>query len=198
MVLLPPTLASGYRVITEGRGYFWAVLLLAATLVSHLLYGYMAFLTLGALSLLQFSRPLTTRSVAEALWRRWRRLIILFLLVVGVTSYFLVPFFLEQAYLNISVWEDPARYDSYGYRPVLRGLAQGNLFDFGRFPSLTILVTAGFATCLLKWREERYRIPLSIFLLWLVLFFGRETWGGLIDLLPLSQNIFMHCYIHSF
>mgnify|MGYP001083152112 CR=1 FL=1 len=76
MVLLPPALASGYRVITEGRGYFWAVLLLAATLVSHLLYGYMAFLSLGVLSLLQLSRPLNMRSIAEAIWRRWRRLII--------------------------------------------------------------------------------------------------------------------------
>ena len=38
MVLLPPALAQGYRVLQEGRGYSWATLLLAATLMSHLLY----------------------------------------------------------------------------------------------------------------------------------------------------------------
>tara|TARA_B100000809_G_scaffold7785_1_gene7641 strand:+ start:61 stop:759 length:699 start_codon:yes stop_codon:yes gene_type:complete len=45
MVLLPPALASGYGVLRQGRGYFWATLLLAATLMSHLMYGYMAFVT---------------------------------------------------------------------------------------------------------------------------------------------------------
>ena len=43
MVLLPLALAMSYRTLREGRGYLWAVLLLSATLMSHLLYGYMAF-----------------------------------------------------------------------------------------------------------------------------------------------------------
>jgi hypothetical protein len=103
MVLLPPALALGYRVLLGGRGYFWAAALLAATLVSHLIYGYMAFLTLGVLTLLHAARPLNTKALAEAVWGRWRRLIILFLIVVGLTSYFLVPFFLDRPYLNVSV-----------------------------------------------------------------------------------------------
>ena len=49
MVLLPLALAFGYRALLDGRGYFLAVLLLSATLMSHLLYGYMAFITLGLL-----------------------------------------------------------------------------------------------------------------------------------------------------
>jgi len=47
MLLLPPALAHGYVVVREGRGYAWAVLLLAATLLSHLLFGYIALLSLG-------------------------------------------------------------------------------------------------------------------------------------------------------
>ena len=50
MVLFPPAIALGYRVLREGRGYFWATLLLAATLMSHVMYGYMAFITLGVLT----------------------------------------------------------------------------------------------------------------------------------------------------
>jgi len=94
MVLLPPALALSYRVLREGRGYFWATLLLAATLVSHLIYGYMAFLTLGALTLIQPTQLSSPKSFMATMWRRWSRLIILFLLVVIVTSYFLVPLFL--------------------------------------------------------------------------------------------------------
>ena len=37
MVLLPLALVMSYRTLREGRGYLWAVLLLSATLMSHLL-----------------------------------------------------------------------------------------------------------------------------------------------------------------
>ena len=195
MVLLPPALALGYRVLQGAHGYFWAALLLAATLMSHLLYGYMAFLTLGVLTFLQPGRLLNAKAIAEVMWRQWRRLIILFLLVAGATSYFLVTFFIDRSYLNISVWDVPSKYDSFGLVWVISTLATGDLFDFGQFPSLTILVGTGFVICLLRWRENRYQIPVTIFLLWLILYFGRTTWGGLIDLLPLSHDLPMVRFI---
>ncbi|MCI0780356.1 MAG: YfhO family protein [Chloroflexi bacterium] len=195
MLLLPPALALSYRVLQEGRGYFWATLLLAATLLSHLIYGYMAFLTLGVLTLIHPARLSNPKSFMESMWRRWNRLIILFLLVVVVTSYFLVPIFLDLPYLNRSIWHTPTKYDSYGYSLVLRGLAVGDLFDFNRFSSLTYLVAVGFVICLLRWRNERYRMPVAIFSFWLLLFFGRTTWGGLIDLLPMSRDIHMSRFI---
>ncbi|MDE0822006.1 MAG: YfhO family protein [Opitutales bacterium] len=34
-----------------------------------------------------------------------------------------------------------------------------------------------------------------IFVIWLLLFFGRTTWGSAVDLLPFSQNIHMHRFI---
>ena len=168
MALLPLALALSYRVLREGRGYFWATLLLAVTLMSHLIYGYMAFVTLGVLAFIQPFRLSDPKSVAAPMWRTWRRLIILVLLVVAVTSYFLVPLYLDRQYLNLSVWDNPILYDSYGHSAVLRGLVQGDLFDFGRLSSLTILVFAGLAICLFRWREERYLIPAGIFLLWLM------------------------------
>jgi len=195
MVLLPPALALSYRVLREGRGYFWATLFMAATLLSHLMYGYMAFLTLGMLTLVQPTRLTNPKSILETLWRRWSRLIILFLMVVAATSYFLVPFFLDWPYLNKSIWLDSKLYDSYGHAAVLRGLVLGHLFDFGRFPSLTYLVAVGFVICLVRRRNERYLIPVAIFLLWLILYFGRATWGGLIDLLPMSRDIHINRFI---
>ena len=195
MVLLPPALALGYRVVREGRGYFWATLLLAATLMSHLIYGYIAFLTLGVLTFIQPMRLTDPKPLVETMWRRWKRLIILLLLVVVVTSYFLIPLFLDLNYSNRSVWDDPIRFNSYGHIAVLSGLVNGHLFDFERFPSLTIFVFAGLVICLLRWREERYLIPVAIFLLWLLLYFGRSTWGPLIDLLPMSRYLQMHRFI---
>ena len=196
MVLFPPTLAVSYRVLREGRGYFWATLLLASTLMSHLIYGYMAFLTLGILTLIQPIQISNPMSLAGTLLRSWRRLIILFLLVVVVTSYFLVPFFLDLEYFNRSVWTDPRKFNSYGHSVLVSSLVSGQLFDgVNRIPSLTYLVFLGFIVCLFRWRNERYLIPIAIFLLWLMLYFGRETWGSLIDLLPFSRDIHMHRFI---
>lgn len=236
MVLMPPALASGYRVLREGRGYFWAVLLLAATLMSHLLYGYMAFITLGVLTFIlpmRFKLPwnisslsgarggtraqrrrarrsgrsrmpnttLPTPPVSETpsfivnFLGRIRRFTLLFLLVVAVTSYFLVPFFLDLRFFNSSDLIDPRNYDSHGHSVVLKALFGGDLFDFNRFPSLTILVFVGFVICLIRWRQELYLIPLAVFLIWLLLFFGRPTWGSLTNLLPFSQNILMFRFV---
>jgi hypothetical protein len=196
MVLLSPALAVGYRTLREGRGFVWATLLLAATLMSHVIYGYMAFITLGILTFIQPIRLTHPKFLAETLWRRWRRLIILFLLVIAVTSYFLVPLFLDLDYLIRSVWTDPSKYDSYGVQVLLPSLVSGYLFDgLNRIPSLTYLAAIGLVICLIRWRDERYVIPIAIFLTWLLLYFGRATWGGLIDLLPMSRDIHMHRFI---
>src|SRR5439155_3093874 len=97
---------------------------------------------------------------------------------------FLVPFLLDRAYLNRSVWEIPEKYSSYGLSGVLGALARGEIFDDGRFPSLTILVAVGVGLCLWRRRDERYRIPLVLGAVWLVLYFGPATWGSALDLLP--------------
>ena len=128
MVLLPLALAMSYRTLREGRGYLWAVLLLSATLMSHLLYGYMAFITLGILALVHPDQLSNPRSLAVAVWTNWRRLAILLLLVIAVASYFLVPFFLDRPYLNNSVFHHITGHDSYGHSAVLRGLVVGHLY----------------------------------------------------------------------
>ena len=195
MTLLPPALAVSYRVLREGKGYVWATLLLAVTLISHLIYGYMAFLTLGVLALIQPGDLSDPKSLLRAILLGWSRLLILLLLVVLVTSYFLVPVFLDQPYLNNSIFHHVTRHDSYGHSAVLRGLAVGHLFDFGRIPSLTYLAAVGFAICVFRRNHDRYLIPVSIFVLWLLLYFGRATWGGLMDLLPLSREIHMNRFV---
>lgn len=186
MLLLPPALAQGYHALRTGRGFLGAVLLLSTTIMAHLVFGYMAAISLLLLALIN-------PSIADKrLFTRLGRVVLLLLLVVLVASYFLAPFWLDRAFMNRSIWEEASKYDSYGYEWVLRALARGELFDYGRFPSFTILVALGFLLCLGKWSDARYRVPVVLFSLWLLLYFGRPTWGVLLDLLPLSNDLHFH------
>ena len=195
MVLLPIALAVGYQTIRTGHGYFWATLLLSVTLMSHLLYGYMAFLTLGFLTFIPNGQISLNKSLVLAIWEHWKRLIVLVVMVVSVTSYFIIPSILDRRHFITSFNFKPELLDSYGHQVVLEALVKGNLFDLNRFPSFTILVFAGIATCIYYRNKNLYLVPLVMFVLWLLLFFGRATWGSAMDLLPFSQNIHMHRFL---
>jgi hypothetical protein len=184
MLLLPPALAQSYAVLRDGRGYFWAALLMAATVLAHLAFGYIALGSLVLFALLIVSRRTVVRVVT--------RLALLLVPVAAATSYFLFPLMLDSAYLNRSVWDAQWKYDSFGHAWVLGTLAQGDLFDAGRFPSLTLLAAVGLATCVWRCRDVRYRVPVGLFVLWLLLFFGRPTWGSLLDITPLSRDLYFH------
>ena len=191
MVLLPLALAFGYRLLRDGRGYFLATLFLVTTLLCHTVYGYMALIALGGIALL----VLFDRS-AESSWSRFwsvaRRLALLFGLTALAGSYFLVPFVLDGAYMNRSVWELSSKYNSFGASWVLTSLGKGDLFDYGRLPILTLLAGVGLVVCIFRWREPLYRVPIALFGVWLALYFGRPTWGSLLNLLPLSHEMQFH------
>lgn len=192
MVLLPPALAQGYVVSKEGRGYFGGILLLAALLLSHVVLGYIGLISLALLALLTGFGRWQQQASMMVVWRHTRRVVLLLALCVVVTAYFFIPFLIENAYLNRSVWEEPGKYNSYGAGWVLTALVQGELFDAGRFPSLTFLAGLGLMICLRHWREERYRMPVVLFTSLLLLYFGRPTWGVLLNVLPLSHDLQLH------
>lgn len=197
MFLLPPTLAQGHFTLRSGRGYLGALLLLAATLLAHLVSGYIALVSLAVLVLISPRSPAASGGAAQTTSSSDRvtralRLVLLVLLVVLVTAYFLLPFWLDSAYMNRSVWEKEEKYDSYGYEWVLGALVRGELLDFGRFPWLTILAALGLVRCMWHWRDERYRVPVALFTVWLLFYFGRPTWGVLLDLLPISRDLHFH------
>ena len=195
MVLLPIALALGFHTIRTSQGYFSATLFLSATLMSHLLYGYMAFLTLGFLALIPLTQVTVGRSLILVILNQWKRLAVLFVLVLSVTMYFLLPFVLDHEHFGGIQQAKQIITDSYGHRVVLETLVRGDLFDLGRFPSFSILVFVGVCICIFSFRESRYLVLFGVFSIWLLLFFGRSTWGDAIDLLPLSQDIHMHRFI---
>ncbi len=182
-VLTPLALATAYRAVTTGRGLGRAALLIAATFVSQLVYGYIV-----ALSTLAFIVPGPQRL------RRAGRVGLLLGTTLLVGAYFFVPALKDAEFANHSVWEKQEKWDSLGAKVVLQHLIGGRLFDQGRVPAVTILAALG-----LLYAARRGGTPLRLLaglcVAWLLIYFGRPTWGRLIDLLPLAHDIPLHRFI---
>ncbi len=175
--------ATVYQVLAHRRGHLLAIVALAALVLSHLLYAYMAAISIGVLFLALLRR---------ARWRtQVRDLAIVGAASLLVTSYFWLPYLQLDAYLNLSPYLQPEKYDGLGAPAVLRSLFSGQLFDNGRLPVLTVLVGLG-AVVAVRTRTRLTLAMLALFVVWLVLYFGRPTFGALYDLLPLSKSLFIH------
>jgi hypothetical protein len=70
----------------------------------------------------------------------------------------------------------------------------GDLLDHGRLPVLTALLAAGILAAVVT-RARLLVLTLVLFVLWLVLYFGRPTLGPLADLLPLHDGLLFHRFI---
>lgn len=176
-------LATLHRVANKGSGIVPAALACTALALSHLLYAYMLAIT--ALALLLFGASRAT------LAPRLGRFALVGAISAAATSYMWLPFFMHSAYVNVTPYLDPQKYDSYGAGPILSGLVTGDLLDHGRLPMLTLLLGVGVIGSIVT-RARLSLLALGLFALWLVLYFGRPTLGPLVDLLPLSDGLFLH------
>ncbi|HSP98294.1 MAG TPA: YfhO family protein [Candidatus Dormibacteraeota bacterium] len=182
--LLPLALAEGWRAV-DGRGpTIRQALALVAVFMAHILYGYIAAVSLGL-------APLVARSAPE-LRRRLLGLTRFYVQVVALLAFFVVPLALDSAYHAKSLYDSADKFDSYGAAVVLTRLLGGALFDADRLPVLTCLALIGLYLCVRRWLEERSGVHGWIacgFVLWTLLYFGRPTWGRLVDLLPLGHGL---------
>jgi hypothetical protein len=179
-------LAALHRVATRGSGVITAALACAALALSHLIYAYMTAITGVVLLLFGLTR-------GNALGRVLR-----FGAVGGIAgvigAYMWVPFFAQAGYLNVSPYLEREKYDSFGAPTILGWLVSGDLLDHGRLPVLTALLAAGIATAVIT-RARLLVLTLALFVLWLVLYFGRPTLGPIADLLPLHEGLLFHRFI---
>lgn len=174
------TLACLHRVLDRGTGYAAAVVAYVLLLLAHLIYGYM----MALMALVLFVNGLNRANAC----RRAARLAIPAVLVAVITSYFWLPFLLFKAYLNASPYLERWKYDSFGARDILAWLMNGDLLDYGRLPVLTVLLALGVASALFA-RTRPARLALILLLFSLMLFFGRPTWGRLVELLPMHEGL---------
>lgn len=180
------TLACLNRLLQRGTGYAAAVAAASILVLSHLVYSYMTAVAAFVLLLVGLNRANARQRVA--------RLAITAGLAAVITSYFWLPFLLFKAYLGMSPYEPTWKYDSFGAAEILTRLVNGDLLDYGRLPVLTLLLALGVASALLA-RTRPALLTLTLFLLWLALFFGRPTWGRLADLLPMHERLHFHRFI---
>jgi hypothetical protein len=190
MFFLPLALAEIYRTIRKEGSWFWPIFLSALVLLSNLLYGYI--LVVSAV-LFVFLKP----DIPE-IFSRLKRLAGIFICTALVTAYFFVPFILDLPYLNRSGWEEPFKYNSFGALEVLNNLVSGNLFDYGRLPVLTLVFFLAALVVVTQWKKEKYRLLLVVTFFWLLVYFGRSTWGDLVNVLPFSQDLHFHRFIGGF
>lgn len=231
MIWLPLAVAYAWRYLNgtpTKRSLLLAILSLAAVTSGHLGMGIIAFMSIGVLALGPMIRSILTKSwdtnSTNLIRTHIQKLLVVFGGVGLLLGYWILPILRDGNYHNISVWDGIWKFDSFGYREVLKNLFNGDLFDFGRFPILTILVGAGlFRAASGKIFEDRFPnseskkrqqtdvrhnanasdnlvssgarnftdepeynyFPFAIlFVFWLLMYFGRTTWGSLFTLIP--------------
>ncbi|HEY1374961.1 MAG TPA: hypothetical protein VGH50_20990 [Candidatus Binatia bacterium] len=171
------------RLMEHGTGYFTTVLLCVVLAVSHLLYSYMLGITVFVMYLCGADR------------RNWRagifRLALAGVLTLVACSYMWLPYIMNSAYFGWSPYLQSWKYDSFGAGEILKWLVNGDFLDYDRLPVMTVLLALGIAAALMR-RDVPARLSLALFAVWLALYFGRPTWGRLIDFLPLPHGMLIH------
>jgi len=187
MWLLPFAWGLSWQAVAKGRRYWLAALVLALTIACHLLTGYLALLSLGVFALVKWR---------ELLPRIGRAALVGFGSLL-VAAWVVVPLVADRVWtVNDEFSRGKFYYDSFGAGKIMGWFASGELFDRGRPPMVTILVAAGLLVALWRYRrEERARVLLFLFLLSLVLFFGRPTLGPVLRILPGSGDLFLRRFV---
>src|SRR4029077_18670727 len=168
--------------------YAAAAAALAATMALHFITGYLAVLALAVWVLV----PGRTGLV-----RRVGRAAVVAVGAVLVAAWVLVPLVGDTKWTTQSEFYKGTIFnDSFGARKVLHWLFTAQLFDAHRFPVVTALFAAGVAVCAVRARRDlAARALLGAFTLSLLLFFGRPTWGRLLNLLPGFGDVQIHRFV---
>lgn len=176
------------------------ILFLVLATAGHLGIGMMAFMAVAVIllspALVSLLRQQAQKQVLQELVTGLKKTLYSTVPALFVLSYWIVPAFLENNFHNTSLWDPVWKFNSFGAVEVITKLVSGDLFDFGRLPIYTFLVIIGCFAALLKTQDDRDHAPFSfLFFFFLVLFFGRTTWGGLIDLVPGMSEFHGHRFI---
>lgn len=173
--------------------YFLAIIFLTATFASHMTIGY--FVALSSLFI-----PLCFLEIENLKIKEFIRKIVLiiknyyfplFLFLAScffLLSYWFIPLLTGNIYHNISLWDPPVKWNSYGLGETTKLFLSGQLFDFGRWPILTFLLLCGWLVSLYRFQGLSRFLSL-LFPFWYLIFFGRTTWGNLLNLLPMMKEM---------
>ena len=187
--LLLLSLGLAFRAVRQGRRIALAGAVLGLTCLAHLIYGWMGALTICLLAVIP--DPETPRLV------RIRRTVMIGSVALVLTVFELIPLFTDGYFMNHSRIEPPMKWDSFGAVQVLEWLFTGGLMDHERIPVLTLLGFAGAGLWLWHYRKTRKLTVTQLWILasaafWILIFFGRPTWGPLLYLIGATADLHLH------
>lgn len=195
MWTLPLAWAFSFRAAEDRRYLTPAAVLVAATVAFHFETGYLAVAGLAAAVLARpVAGPDRVGRVAGA--------------AVGafaLCGWVVVPLVAQGKWAAVNqLLRGGPDANSYGAKRVLSSLFGGNLLDWHHAPVITPLFLLGLIACLVVWWNPREAVPLEttaartltlLFLVSLLLFFGRPTLGHVLDALPGAHDLFLRRFI---
>ncbi len=183
MWTLPLAWGFTYRALSSLRAALPAVFFVMLTVALHFETGYLAFVPLVVWPFL----------VPSDLWHRLGRALVLGLASLLASAWVIVPLLAQSHWAaRNQVLGGTGLENGYGARQVLSWLFTGNLYDAGRWPVVTILVGVGIAACIRHWRTSvAGRALVSMWVVTLLMTFGRTTFGSLYRIVPGSSDIFI-------
>ncbi len=205
------TIAYAIRFVTDDNKkgkqmwpLLFSILFLVFTTAGHLGIGMMAFMAIGVICLAPAITNVFTqepiKQIRQQAWMGIKQLMTIAVPAIVLLSYWIVPAFMKNDFHNISVWDPVWKFNSFGAIEVITKLVNGELFDFGRFPVFTFLVLIGLIACFVdkkaKLEEQKTTkiLPL-VFLFFLIIFFGKTTFGSLLTIIPGMSEFHGHRFI---
>lgn len=187
MWLMPIAVPLCWRAVSRGKNYALAAGTLGLTFAGHFLTGYVTMLSMGVWTLIT-PKQFVSRSKRAAL---------IGIGAILTIAWVVVPLISDTRYSNQTAFNRGVFWnDSYGARKILWWLFRGEVFDYGRFPTISIFVLIGAGLCVARFKsDERARAVLSFSVFSLVLWFGRATFGSLTKILPGGEDLIMHRFI---
>jgi hypothetical protein len=187
--LLFAALGLSWRAIRQGRNVTIAGTALGLTCLAHLMWGWMGALSACVMALMP--DPTVPRML------RVRRIVVVGAVAAAISMFQLVPLLTDGYLINHARSEPPEKFDSFGAGPVLGWLFSGQIMDQDRLPVLSLLSLFGAGLLLWRWKKIRKLAAPELFvllacLLWILVFFGRPTWGILLLLLGVSGEFHLH------
>src|SRR5580692_6249512 len=168
--LLMPALGLANYSLNTGKRRILTACLVAATALSHVVFGYAAIVSVAIMALVG---PRGDRS------RRVVRAASILVPALILVAWFVVPMLLAGGEANRCRWDDVWKFDSWGAKNILSTLFSGRFFDEGRLPIMTMALAVSSMLALYRWKRPMPRRLLILTAVWLAIFFGRTTWGYL-------------------
>jgi hypothetical protein len=186
--LLLPALGLAARALATGKYRILTAAALAATAMSHLIFGYAAFLSVIIIALV------TSRGRRSI---EFTRAVTIIAIALAMIAWFVLPLLATSREVNRCIWDDSWKFDSWGASVILHALVSGCLLDADRLPVLTYALLGSVLVAAISSNLLARRL-LVLTIVWLVLFFGRETWGHLLTPFGITQQFHLHRFQANF